>query len=489
MRKLGNDDKPPSGAELRLAMLSVYYHSIGRQFQISGAPSVMLPPQVQPLTLEKALDLMSGSPRRLREAIWRIVQSVPCNVPEGIEAYPHAIRDYFTDPELQTLNDRRRWYRAGANVFAAALVACRDGADQLFRQIMTVIGEADSADVKFDAVWAVLGESRADYLKRIVDAMDHADDDEGKKISSYRRQINKIETEVGVNIYDFVENMADVAAFQDVDLGLQWNPGGDQTAVFPMCSIIRQNSSNLTTTASVTTIVYGDFERLADCIDPRNWARSSDVIMKSNYVRGPYDDRRPVADDEYVLTSGVQRQLFMDEYARVSWGGDSDQEGTFHNILNIETKYRYDKNHQEDAYADVDYSLCRSIDSKILWDERKGGLLVNQGFIKIRPLGKNRWRVSMKKEVRFSDRTPYANAAGWADFGQLVNYFAPAVMTWWLECETYSLADIGQHTPCDDSANGRHPSWYAAAIAELLALANTGDCCGAAARCEEAGQR
>ena len=148
--------------------------------------------------------------------------------------------------------------------------------------------------------------------------------------------------------------------------------------------------------------------------------------------------------------------LYLDERAKVSWGGDPNQEGRFHNVLNILTKYMYDNRDEDHAYVDVDYSLCRSIDSKILWDERAGGLLVNQGFIRIRPLGNRRWRVSMRKEVRFSDRTPYASAAGWLDFGELVNYFAPAVLTWWLECETYSLADIASSTSAQPSGSAAH---------------------------------
>jgi hypothetical protein len=62
----------------------------------------------------------------------------------------------------------------------------------------------------------------------------------------------------------------------------------------------------------------------------------------------------------------------------------------------------------------------------------------------------NRWRVTTRKVLRFSDRTPYANAAGWLDFGQLLNYLAPAAVTWWLETDFYgaeSLHDTGDPHP------------------------------------------
>ena len=47
-------------------------------------------------------------------------------------------------------------------------------------------------------------------------------------------------------------------------------------------------------------------------------------------------------------------------------------------------------------------------------------------------------RVTTRKILQFSDRTPYSGATGWFDFGQLLNYLAPATLTWWLESEVYS---------------------------------------------------
>jgi hypothetical protein len=78
--------------------------------------------------------------------------------------------------------------------------------------------------------------------------------------------------------------------------------------------------------------------------------------------------------------------------------------------------------------------------SVVLWDARPGGILVDQGYIKIRPLSEDRWRVTRRKVLRFSDRTPYDNATpGWLDVGQTLNYLSPAALCLWMESETYSL--------------------------------------------------
>ena len=59
--------------------------------------------------------------------------------------------------------------------------------------------------------------------------------------------------------------------------------------------------------------------------------------------------------------------------------------------------------------------------------------------MRVVPLGGNRWRITSRKLLRFSDRTPYSGTNGWTDFGQMLNYLAPAALSWWVETETYSL--------------------------------------------------
>jgi hypothetical protein len=128
---------------------------------------------------------------------------------------------------------------------------------------------------------------------------------------------------------------------------------------------------------------------------------------------------------------------FLAEDVAVSWGLDDTQSGSFHNVLRID-RFKVDA---DNAAIDLDFSLARSIDSRILWDERPGGIVVDQGFIKARRMGPERWRVTNHKVLLFSDRSPNVAGQGPMDFGQLLNYLAPAAMSWWLESELSSAGD------------------------------------------------
>ena len=135
-------------------------------------------------------------------------------------------------------------------------------------------------------------------------------------------------------------------------------------------------------------------------------------------------------------------QLF--EEVGVRFGSDEAHSGGFRNVLTID-KFTKDP---RDGIT-LPFRLCRSVDSRIFWDARAGGILIDGGFIVARPvLGhaadngevgpiENRWRVTTRKVLRFSDRTPYANASGWLDFGQMLNYLVPAAVTLWLETDFY----------------------------------------------------
>ena len=81
-----------------------------------------------------------------------------------------------------------------------------------------------------------------------------------------------------------------------------------------------------------------------------------------------------------------------------------------------------------------------SCESRYLWDARAGGILLDQGFIKARPVGSDgkTWRVTIRKVLRFADRTP----SSWGDtplqFGESLNYLAPAALSWWLQSDLYA---------------------------------------------------
>ena len=104
-------------------MLSVYYASQGNDFEVTGAPSVLIAPQVSLTDLGEALEIINASsPTRLREALWLVVRAVPLlggrDAPG--EVYPSAAQRYLygsgAADELRQLATVRREYRARANL-------------------------------------------------------------------------------------------------------------------------------------------------------------------------------------------------------------------------------------------------------------------------------------------------------------------------------------------------------------------------------------
>jgi hypothetical protein len=98
----------------------------------------------------------------------------------------------------------------------------------------------------------------------------------------------------------------------------------------------------------------------------------------------------------------------------------------------------------------------------MLWDSRPGGLLIDGGYLVARPLSMqrdggvehNHWRVTTRKVLQFSDRAPYSNPTGGMDFGQMLNYLAPAAVTWWLETDFYSSKALGKSRTIPPGDNG-----------------------------------
>src|SRR4051812_4766459 len=193
----GSAAEPSEDPLLRFAMLSVYYASLGRQFEIRGAPSVLLPPQVRPLDLATALDLLRVSPVRLREALWLIVRGVRSQgLPsEHRESYPSEFEMCFLPGSLEDFRLLRREYRAGANVFAAALVAVRDGFADQFEELRKVWDAETSRHPRgFSAVTSLMsGMPGSDYLARGLPGDDQR--------PTTRSQIERLEFDVGLNVH------------------------------------------------------------------------------------------------------------------------------------------------------------------------------------------------------------------------------------------------------------------------------------------------
>jgi hypothetical protein len=436
---------------VRRAMFSVYQRSLGRQWQLQGAPTVLLPPEVRPLDLADALDILRRLPHRgrLADAIWRIIRSVPLR-PDGddqpslVERRFPALADLVGSSWLSEVDRRRRAYRVGANLFAVALEAKAQGRDEVAGRLLGILEEQSDekpAPGNFSsAIGSCFGLSVRELLDTLTEQVDPPESPIGSPRRTLRQQLATLEDEVGRTTQELMTDFAEAAAYYDSPLPPQLGGGWGTTSdtdmtVYPVSSGITQNSATLTTTSTVTTIVRGAFPALAAAVNPLNWPEASDVFVATEYVQDPIS-LRPLV--EPVTGHDDGRHMLLREKVQFTWGARRDHRGEFEALLNSSFKVH-------EPLITLKFSLCRSISSRVLWDSRSGGILVDAGYIKARPVSDGCWRVTSRKVLRFSDRTPGFGETGWFDQGKLLNYLAPAAMSWWIESETYSVESHAYH--------------------------------------------
>jgi hypothetical protein len=419
---------PDEEAHLRHAMLSAYCHALGKQLILrdQDAPAVQLLPEVRLLTLAEALETLRRWPDWLRHAVWRLVRAVPvARLPDDRvdRRYPSELLDIVRHDQLAELDERRRTCRAGAQLFAAALVTGADRCwDELDDRHRLLDGQADGSP---------LGHTARELLAAMLRSQDR----------TVGQQVAALEDEVGLTISELAEALADAVAFTDFAAasGL-WPAGPGSSTIQPVASVARQDAGTLTTTATATILVQGDLDTLGRAIDPRSWPLSSDVIQTTRYVGDAFAlDPLPV-EQLPPIGKGWDGSRLLEETAAISWRRDAGQQAWFHNVLRID---RFTVDHGLGT-IDLEFSLSRSIGSKVLWDERAGGILLDEGYLKVRPLGGNCWRVTGRKTLKFGDRTPHARAPVWSGLGQLLNLVAPATLIRWLETDMFHVAAEGE---------------------------------------------
>ena len=429
-------DEAREETELRYAMLSVYYRSLGGQLQTQGAPAIAVPPEVRPLPLDEALHRLERSPDQLWEAYWRIVRSVPVmgwRQPDVERRYPRALVERLELDLVEHLERLRQESRATAHLLAAALGALAAS------QWHEANALADLLELSSRRVPEAIRDTTAELLGMPAHKLvrEFADETARRSETDSRdqraRELQKLPGEVGLDLNTFAEDFLDTVAFaqfmKDQDLQQQ-----RQRLTLTSSSVVRQDTNSLTTTATITALVQSPFKVLRQVLDPLAWPKCSDVICKTFYLDDPCDlaTRRP---DPPTLGEGFDDSRYMFEHVEVRWGDDDVQTGEFRNVLVIDGF----KPSRERGTISLRFRLCRSIDSRMLWDERAGGILIDGGYIVVRPVKQGGpFRMTARKVLRFSDRTPYSGAAGLFDFGQMLNYMTPAAVTWWLETDLCS---------------------------------------------------
>ncbi|WP_395728114.1 hypothetical protein [Nakamurella sp.] len=408
------------------------------------------------MSLSAALATIAGSSVRLREMLWRIVQTVPVDMtdPGTSNRYPSEIVKYFPGCNLADLDRLRRRYRKRAGAFINAVRAVRQGELPMARELILWMDRprsdrstSDSRILGFAAgVELILGAADTEYIRRMLPPQARRSPkprELDRALARLGRQIGELEFDTAVDVEQFIEALTDIAAFDKFTRGLFGSAAGaGQLVVYPGCTAITQDSPTMATCVTTTSLVRGPFAAIVDAIDPVNWARSSNIITVGRYVPGPFT-LEPIAvppglgDRADRKVRALGRARFFEEKVRASWNGSGDQTASYHNVLNIRTSKRSSRRR-----ADVSYNLCRSIDSTILWDRRAGGLLLDEGYLQVRPLaGRQAWRLTMRKKIAFGDRFGAGSRPLPGDLLQMVEYLAPAYIALYVECAMNGVAE------------------------------------------------
>ena len=416
-------------------MQTVYRYSIGRQFVSQTAPAI-LAPSLSRMTLADALQILSKCDRHRRLATWTIARSlsVESAARASLDRYPEALLAVLTKDDLdhlQSFEEIRGAYCGLADVFAAAFVACAPD-DNCLESVDGVVGEivceydngqGCAADVSITQRFEDLSTDTPErplVAACIIRAFLH--DELGLSATNpgpCEDELRRFVNEVDMPLSAFTRRFADALAFQR---GLE-----PSARVLPAVSIATQDASSLLTRVTATALVIGTSrEQLWTGMNPENWAIGSDLFKLSRWVEGPLDlTPRP--------TRSATGPWYLEERVNLLWGDDAEVGGWCRNVL------RFDRLDEGQAGIEIRFDLARSIESRLLWDVRPGGLLVDSGYLVAREVAafQDVWRVTLRKTLRWSDRDPYRSGDG-NDRGEELNYLAPATVSWWEESQMYS---------------------------------------------------
>lgn len=221
--------------------------------------------------------------------MWQIIRHTPIRqAGEDRSRYPAEL-DHYLDPGRQARLDRRRAeYRRGASLLAACLRACHHDDRDLYAALRSAVSsEAILENLGFRRVVRLLFDQTApEFLER----MERTASDDALWRQA-RQEITEIESEVGLGIASYVEQLAATAAYDAFLDALRNDEHEDAKhppmAIYPVASPIQQSTDQLWTSATVTTLAHGDYDVLLEATDPENWHDGSDVIEVSRYVADP----------------------------------------------------------------------------------------------------------------------------------------------------------------------------------------------------------
>jgi len=189
----------------------------------------------------------------------------------------------------------------------------------------------------------------------------------------------------------------------------------------------------------ITTITAGcyvkrDFDCLAKAFDPRSWLTCApDAFKKSQRVT--YSSATHTYTDVPTSPGDIGHSWtgYLEEQVVV--GGDAE----FQNFLEIEfhiaPNVRVDYQLFESKLFSIPALFIFNQNESVVVDE--GHLLAEISTNPLYPASANWKRIELVKTVRFVDLTDLPDSNPWnVDAGEVLNYWAPALLSEWLESST-----------------------------------------------------
>jgi len=443
-------------------MLSIQFHAQGREGQVGPPASVLLPPELRPLPLDAALDIvrLEADPDRQRDAAWTVLRGTPhppfgARVSKYTLRYPQAMRFFFANLEhsfdLEHFDELRAQFRGEARLFGAALIAYSLGKTKAFEALQAVILEPPEAGIETSFAQAILstgalgGGSIEDFLTFIgrLDESPRRRTVDAQRMSPRERcmqSLSSFEDEVGTSLDIYAGEFADTVAFMHL-----WHQerelDRDAVTVYPAFTVVAQDPRTLTTMVTATSLVKAKrLRQLTPGMDPRTWTSLSKTFRSVEYVDEGTLERKDLGID-FGTSHGPE---LLRENVLIHGRAGGTEIGYFDNLLWSTLTVKEVKRHPEKGWANLEFRLNRCVRSRFMWDERSGGLLIDAGWTKLRSIGPGLWRITARKALRFTDRTPQAGADGPLDFGQALNYLAPSTLSAWLEHDIYGSQHPGE---------------------------------------------
>lgn len=184
----------------------------------------------------------------------------------------------------------------------------------------------------------------------------------------------------------------------------------------------------MTTTVGVTTSGTGDFQRLAEWMDPRSWRASPFWLASYKAIKV---GNRFVPDPDQPPIGRSWKGYF---YEYVQWAHNESVVSAFQCYLDVAYGVDFERRR-----IDLGFSLYTCAGSMLLERIAVGGVEVDSGRSAATPLDDaGCFRISALKRIRYSDlvtrSTPNQGGDG---AGQTLNYMAPAVVALWMDDLVY----------------------------------------------------